>query len=86
MFFKVQFIKCALCIVLYFVVCVILIRMKRNFDLKETIGETIIKRLQTRLPISNISKKNIELEINMLRMDELNGETIDVQVCFENSD
>lgn len=80
---KVQFVKCALCVVLYFIVCVVLLRVKRNFDLKRTIDVTTV-RLQTRLSIpNNINKKNVELEINILRVDELNGETIDLQVYIQ---
>nr|XP_012224991.1 PREDICTED: carbohydrate sulfotransferase 10-like isoform X1 [Linepithema humile] len=79
MFIKAQFVKCVLCVVLYFIVCVVLITVKKNFNFKETIGITTVN-LQTRFSIpNNINKKNVELEINILRMDELNGETIDLQ-------
>ncbi|XP_025993413.2 carbohydrate sulfotransferase 11 [Solenopsis invicta] len=81
---RVQFFKYGLCTVLYFIVCVIFIKT-RSCDVKEAIRvtTTVIKYQPQKpfLPISNkiIKKKNVELEIRLLRKDELEGGTIDLQ-------
>lgn len=54
--------------------------------MEETTDATTTKhRQQTfHFPISDkIIKKNVESEIDMLRMDELKGETIDLQVYLD---
>lgn len=59
--------------------------MKKSFNLKEEPTDNLIateRQLQTlRFSIPDrIIKKNVESEIDMLRIDELKGETIDLQV------
>jgi len=79
---KAQLLKYALCTVLYFLVCIILIKTRQNCKIKETISVTIKNQPQSPyFPTSDrIIKKNVESEINMLRIDELKGGTIDQQV------
>ncbi|XP_029174657.1 carbohydrate sulfotransferase 11-like [Nylanderia fulva] len=81
---KVQFLKCGLCATFYLVVCLILINVKRNFNLEEEpIGNlTAIKYEVQTLGLSTLDriiKKNVESEVEMLRIDELKGEAIDFQ-------
>ncbi|XP_011866783.1 PREDICTED: carbohydrate sulfotransferase 11-like isoform X2 [Vollenhovia emeryi] len=71
------------CIVLYFLVCILLIKTRRS-NVGETAGAvtTIIKYQPKTVhfpTLDRIVKKNVESEINMLRMDELKGGTIDLQ-------
>ncbi|XP_011054418.1 PREDICTED: carbohydrate sulfotransferase 11-like [Acromyrmex echinatior] len=77
---KVQFFKYSLCMVLYFLVYIMLIKTRRSCDVKETIGVTI-KHQPPTLHFSTSDRiiKNVESEINMLRRDELEGATIDLQ-------
>lgn len=83
MLVKAQLLKCGLCVVFYLVVCLVLINVKRNFDLKEEpMDDNVIvteRRIQTE-QTPGFSRKNVDWEIDMLRMDELKGETIDLQV------
>lgn len=80
---KVQFFKCGLCAAFYLVVCFVLI--KRSFNLKEepignrTATERRVQTAGVSIP-DKIIKKNVESEVEMLRMDELKGEAIDLQV------
>ncbi|XP_020282021.1 carbohydrate sulfotransferase 11-like [Pseudomyrmex gracilis] len=78
---KVQ-IKYVLCIVLYFIFCLILIKMLKHFDSKDVISVTMRHTQPQKsrfVKSANIIKKNIEFEVNMLRRDELKGEAIDLQ-------
>lgn len=76
---KVQFFKCGLCAVFYLVVCLIVINVKKSFNVKEEpIDNLIATEHQVQTP--GFSKKNVESEIEILRTDELKGETIDLEV------
>ncbi|XP_072763061.1 carbohydrate sulfotransferase 11 [Anoplolepis gracilipes] len=78
MFVKVQFFKCGLCAVFYLVVCLIVINVKKSFNVKEEpIDNLIATERQVQTP--GFSKKNVESEIEILRTDELKGETIDLE-------
>ncbi|XP_018043666.1 PREDICTED: carbohydrate sulfotransferase 13-like [Atta colombica] len=77
---KAQFFKYCLCMVLNFLVCIILIKTRRSCNVKQTVNVTI--KHQPQMPhfsISNRIIKNVESEINILRRDELEGGTIDLQ-------
>lgn len=83
MFIKVQFFKYVLCAVVYFIVCVVLIELKKHLYLKKVTSAMTIKyqpQIFHSVIADKIIKKNVELEIKMLQADELKGETIDVQV------
>lgn len=84
MLVKVQLLKGAVCVGFYLVACVVFIKIRKNFDSKE-VTDVITTNYQ---PITfgfssanKINKKNVELE--MLRIDELKGETIDYQVYLK---
>lgn len=82
---KVQFFKCGLCAAFYLFVCLIFINVKRNFNLEEEpTGNSTAIKYEVQTPGSSIPdriiKKNVESEVEMLRIDELKGEAIDLQV------
>ncbi|KAL6424416.1 hypothetical protein ACFW04_009886 [Cataglyphis niger] len=80
---KAQCFKCGLCAVFYLIICFILINMKKSYNLKEEPTNNLIateRQLQTSgFSIPDRIIKNVESEIDMLRIDELKGETIDLQ-------
>lgn len=80
---KAQYFKCGLCAVFYLIVCFILINMKKSYNLKEKSTNNLIATKRQQTPGFSIPDriiKNVESEIDMLRIDELKGETIDLQV------
>ncbi|XP_011695248.1 PREDICTED: carbohydrate sulfotransferase 11-like [Wasmannia auropunctata] len=80
---RTQFFKYSLCMVLFFLICIILIETRKSCIVKETTGVTIKCKSKLKTPHFPASdrtiKKNVESEINMLRIDELKGGTIDLQ-------
>lgn len=83
MFVKVQLLKGIICVALYLVVCVIFIELRKRFDSKNAVTRTKYQPVTFHtVSASKINKKNVELEIEMLRIDELKGATIDMQVYF----
>lgn len=86
MFVKVQFLKGAMCVALYFVIYVAFVKIRRNFNSKEITNIVTTNNQPITFHssfINKINKKDIELEIDMLRVDELKGETIDLQVYLK---
>ncbi|XP_032663147.1 carbohydrate sulfotransferase 11-like [Odontomachus brunneus] len=82
MFVKVQLLKGAMCVAFYLIACVVFIKMRKNFDSKEMTNVITTNYQPITLDFSSankINKKDVELEVEMLRMDELKGETIDYQ-------
>lgn len=87
MSFKTHRFKCALYVAFCLVVSLILINMKRTFNLKEEPTNNLIAtecQMQTptfsSIPDRIFKKNDIETEIDLLRMDALKGETIDLEV------
>lgn len=82
MLVKVQFFKYGLCTVLYFVIYIVLIELKRNFSFHKVLGvkNITVPQVTHASIIERVIKKDVELEIKMLRIDELKGGTIDLQV------
>ncbi|XP_014474160.1 PREDICTED: carbohydrate sulfotransferase 11-like [Dinoponera quadriceps] len=76
------FIKSTVCVALYFLVCVIFIKVRKNFNSKQ-VTEVRTTEYQTvtldSSSVSKINKRNVGSVIEMLRLDELKGETIDMQ-------
>lgn len=84
MSFKIQFVKCILCIILYIIIYVILLRLKQNSYLTQYLNSLFFAKYnQTKQECSLISQsviKPINLEIELLEYDEMKGESINLQV------
>lgn len=81
---KAQFFKCGLRVVFCLVIFLVLINMKKSFNLKEE-DNLIATERQVRthgysIPDRIIKKNDVETEIDMLQMDALKGETVDLEV------
>lgn len=79
---KRQFLKYSLYALLYFIVSVVLIRVRRSFNMMETRRDVMTDyRNKTRSwNVDQVIRNPVETEINILQMDEMKGEAIDSQV------
>ncbi|XP_054015006.1 carbohydrate sulfotransferase 11-like [Hylaeus anthracinus] len=82
MLFKTQFIKCTLCIILYIAICSVLLVIKRSFYLQQQSNSIrLTKDNQTKQKCSVVSRattRPTNLEIKLLKHDEVNGQSIDL--------
>lgn len=81
---KVQFFKWGLRVVFCLVIFLVLINMKRSFNLKKQdnliVTEHQVRTHRYSVPDRIIKKNDVEAEIDMLQMDALKGEMIDLEV------
>ncbi|XP_043787013.1 carbohydrate sulfotransferase 11-like [Apis laboriosa] len=79
---KIQFVKCILCVILYIIIYVILLRLKQNSYLTQYSSSLFFANNQTKQECSLVSQsivKPINLEIELLEYDEMKGESINLQ-------
>lgn len=79
---KIQFVKCILCVILYIIIYIILLRLKQNY-LTQYSSSLFFANNQTKQECSLVSQsviKRINLEIELLEYDEMKGESINLQV------
>lgn len=88
MFVKVQLLKgVIICVALYLVACVLFIEVRKKSLKKVTdVIRTKYQPMTFHSSSANkINKKDVKLEIEMLRIDELKGESIDMEVYLSSA-